>query len=94
MSKTNGNQRELTLYNSIQGQILIKLSCGKLIKSNMESCRTVTDNTNIILNCDISYVEVEHQVNKSKINKSVGSDLIPNEVLQHPDYIMVLFLFI
>ena len=60
----------------------------------MESCRTVADNTNIILNCDISYVEVEYQVNKSKINKAVGFDLIPNEVLQHTDYIMVLFLFI
>ena len=46
---------------------------------------------NIMLNCDISYDEVEAQVNKSTLNKSVGFDNIPNEVLKHPDCIMLLY---
>ena len=49
------------------------------------------NNQNILLNCDISYDEVEAQINKSKLNKSVGFDNIPNEVLKHPDCIMLLY---
>ena len=81
------------LYNSVQSHNFNKANLKQIkqLNQDMESCGTVADNSNIFLNCDISYDEVEYQVNTAKRNKSVGFDQIPNEVLQHPDCITALY---
>ena len=63
-----------TLYKSIQSQHFNKVCLEQIkqLNQDMESCRTIGDNGNIFLSCDISYDEVEYRVNKSKMNKSVG----------------------
>ena len=81
------------LYNSIQIQNVNKANLEQIKKLNqgMESCGAIADNLSIVLNCDISFHEVEYQINKAKRNKSFGFDQIPNEVLQHPDCITALY---
>ena len=58
--------------------------------------KTDAENSNIFINGDISYNEVEKAVKSLKVNKAVGFDSIPNKVLKQGSIICILhklFLF-
>ena len=44
--------------------------------------QTDAENSNVFINGDISYNEVEKAVKSLRVNKAVGFDGIPNEVLK------------
>ena len=46
--------------------------------------------SNVFINDDISYNEVEKAVKSLKVNKAVGFDGIPNEVLKQGSIICIL----
>ena len=51
---------------------------------------TDAENSNVFINGDISYNKVEKAVKSLKVNKAVGFDSIPNEVLKQGSIICIL----
>ena len=45
---------------------------------------------NMTINADITFDEIHKLVTKAKLNKSVGIDMVPNEILNHRDVILLL----
>jgi len=65
---------------------------NKLVKDQLENEMNNNDfDSNLTLNKNISYDEIEKQIFKLKNKKAAGIDGIPNEILKHKDVMLVLY---